>query len=147
MKRSARQKADLCLTLGLGAGFLAAGIYALFLPWQAAVLPVLLTLAGLGHAVALIRALLIAEPGEDKPVLGREDAASFLWFLSATAAVTAFGFEIGGAVFALAFFRWSAGFRWLQAAALAIPVPLAAWLAFDILLGRPGFDGLVLGAF
>lgn len=142
-----RQAADLWLALAIGAVFLATAIAAAGMDWQAAVLPLMLSLAGVGLSAALVWSLWrkpVLKPG---PLLRPGDLGMFLWFLGAALSITLLGFELGGFLFAFAFFRLSGGFGWLGSLVLAAPVPLVAWVAFDRVLGQRGFEGLVLGRF
>ncbi len=136
-------RADLALAMLLTATFAAAAALALRMPWQAAALPLLVAGAGIALGASLVLAQLRGTaPGrlKTKP----RDAEMAGWFLAATAAVLLAGFQIGGFVFVLVYTRFAAGYRWPRALALALPAPVLAWLAFAQLLGRPGFDGLLL---
>ena len=141
-----RRSADMLLAGVIFIAFIAASVTAIYLPWQAATLPLLLSGLGSVLSMALIISLKRQPYSEARAVLKRGDAVSFLWFVCAVLAITLLGFKFGGFLFAFLYFRWSAGFGWISTLLLALPVPLITGMALEVLLGRIGFDGLLLGA-
>ncbi|MGI9391775.1 MAG: tripartite tricarboxylate transporter TctB family protein [Boseongicola sp.] len=141
-----RKSVDILLVSAILVAFLAAFLNAVFLPWQAAILPLMLSGLGAGLSVALVIALAKQQPTEGESALKPGDVTSFLWFIACVLGITLLGFKVGGFIFAFLYFRWSAGFGWITTTLLALPVPIVSWLAFEVLLGQLGFDGLLLGA-